>query len=101
MHAVLAIARVTLKDALRKKVLFTLVFFTALLIVSSGFLPSVMPDEQVGQVVKVCLGGIGFFGMIVAVFLSAPNLPDDISSKVIFTVMTKPARRLPECRRGR
>ena len=93
MHAVLAIARVTLKDALRKKVLFTLVFFTALLIVSSGFLPSVMPDEQVGQVVKVCLGGIGFFGMIVAVFLSAPNLPDDISSKVIFTVMTKPARR--------
>jgi ABC-type transport system involved in multi-copper enzyme maturation permease subunit len=93
MHSILAIARVTLKDALRKKVLFVALLFAALLAVSSGFLPHVFAEEQVRQVSTVCLTGIGFFGMIVAVFLSAPSLPDDISKKTIFTVITKPARR--------
>lgn len=93
MHSILAIAKVTLKDALRKKVLFTVLFFAVILMVSSGLLPWVLPSEQIQQVSKICLGGIGFFGMVVAVFLSAPNLPDDISAKTIFTVMTKPARR--------
>ena len=93
MHSVLAIARVTLKDALRKKVLFTVLFFAVLLTVASGFLPAVMAQERINQVAKVCLSGLGFFGMIVAIFLAAPNLPDDISKKTIFTVLTKPARR--------
>ena len=93
MHAILAIAKVTLKDALRKKVLFTILFFAVLLSVAAGFLPSVRPDDQVRQMVKISLAGMGFFGMVVAIFLSAPSLPDDISKKTIFTVMTKPARR--------
>jgi hypothetical protein len=93
MHRVLAIARVTLKDALRKKVLFTILFFAVVLTVTSGYLPYVRSEERIRQVSRVCLSGIGFFGMIVAVFLAAPSLPDDISRKTIFTVLTKPARR--------
>ncbi len=93
MHSILAIALVTLKDALRKKVLFTILLFAVLLTVTSGLLPYVGPDDRIRQVAKVALTGIGFFGMIVAIFLSAPSLPDDISKKTIFTVMTKPARR--------
>ena len=89
MHSVLAIARVTLKDALRKRVFFTVLFFAAVLTVASGLLPWVTPGEQIRQVAKICLAGISFFGMIVAIFVSAPNLPDDISAKTIFTVMTK------------
>lgn len=93
MHSVLAIARVTLKDALRKKVLLTILFFSVLLVAMSGLLPWVTPAEQMMQIVKISLTGIGFFGMLVAIFLSAPSLPDDIARKTIFTVLTKPARR--------
>lgn len=92
MHILLAIASITFKDAIRKKVLVTLLFFTILVVVS-GLLPSSGPEGRIRQMTQICLGGIGFFGMVAAVFLSAPNLPDDISKKTIFTVMTKPARR--------
>jgi hypothetical protein len=93
MHSVLAIAQVTFKYALRKKVFFTVLFFGILLMLSSGFLPWVTPEEQISQVSNVCLAGISFFGMIIAVFLSAVTLPEDISAKTIWTVLTKPARR--------
>jgi len=93
MHGVLAIARVTLKDALRKKVLFTVLFFAVVLTAVSGYLPYVTGEERIRQASRVCLSGIGFFGMIVAIFLAAASLPDDISRKTIFTVLTKPARR--------
>jgi ABC-type transport system involved in multi-copper enzyme maturation permease subunit len=93
MHSILAIADVTFKDALRKKVLFTILFFAVLMTVVSGLLPTVRPDDRVRQAAKIGLSGIGFFGMVVGIFLSAPSLPDDISRKTIFSVMTKPARR--------
>lgn len=93
MHILLAIANITFKDAIRKKVLLTIFFFALLLVAVSGFLPWVRPADQIRQVTKVCLGGIAFFGMVVAIFLTAPSLPDDIRKKTIFTVMTKPARR--------
>lgn len=93
MHSILAIADVTFKDALRKKVLFTILFFAVLMTVVSGLLPTVSPDDRIRQAAKIGLSGIGFFGMVVGIFLSAPSLPDDISRKTIFSVMTKPARR--------
>lgn len=87
-----AIASMTFKDAIRKKVLFTLVFF-ALLLVGTVFLSWVRVEYRLQQMTRILLGGMGFFGMIAAVFLAAPNLPDDIKNKTIFTVLTKPARR--------
>ena len=92
MHSILAIASMTLKDALRKRVMFTILFFLVFM-VSVVFLPVVRTEDRIRQLTTLCFGGIGFFGMIVAIFLSAPNLPDDIKSKTIFTVLTKPARR--------
>jgi len=89
---ILAIAGMTFKDGIRKRALFTIVLF-AILVVVSGFLPWVRPDFRIQQMTRICLGGIAFFGMVVAIFLASPNLPDDISRKTIFTVLTKPARR--------
>jgi len=87
-----AIASMTFKDAIRKKVLFTLVFF-ALLLLGTVFLSWVRVEYRLQQMTRILLGGMGFFGMIAAVFLAAPNLPDDIKNKTIFTVLTKPSRR--------
>ncbi|MHC4713802.1 MAG: ABC transporter permease [Planctomycetota bacterium] len=89
---ILALASITYKDALRKKALFTIGLF-AVLMFASGFFAWVRPEYRLQQMTRICLGGIGFFGMVLAIFLAAPNLPDDISRKTIFTVMTKPARR--------
>lgn len=89
---ILAIASMTFKDGIRKKALFTVLLF-AILVIVSGFLPWVRPEYRIQQMTRVCLAGIGFFGMVVAIFLAAPNLPDDISRKTIFTLLTKPARR--------
>ncbi len=89
---ILAVASITFKDGLRKKALFTITLFAVLVIVS-GFLPWVRADFRIQQLTRVSLGGMAFFAMVVAIFLAAPNIPDDISRKTIFTVMTKPARR--------
>src|SRR5262249_48618000 len=53
-------------------------------------------DEQdaVRQTIKYCLFASGLIVIVAAVILAATNLPKEIESRVIFTVVTKPTTRL-------
>lgn len=94
MWKILAIARVTLKESVRRKVFLGLLLFTALLIALAVSLPAIDPASRIRLVEGWCLRTISFFGVLIAVFLSATSIPDDIESKRVFLVVTRPITRL-------
>ena len=90
----LAIAGQTFRYCVRRKVLLVLVLFAAFLLVSALVAPRSFPAKRLELVVRASLMGTAFFSVIVVVFLSATALPEDVSNRTIFTVLTKPVGRL-------
>jgi len=84
----------TLRQCLRRKVLFVLVLFVGWVLVGTRLIPSYDPVKRLGMITALCLASISFFGVIVAIFLSATVLPEDRERKTITTVLTKPVGRL-------
>jgi hypothetical protein len=86
-----AIARLTIIEALRGRVVYVLVLFLGLLLFAGWFL-----DPQVDDPAKYYLAFVLFSTMILvmlmSLFLSSFSLPTDIKNKTIFAVVTKPVR---------
>ena len=84
----------TLRQCLRRKVLFVLVLFVGAVIVSMQVTPTHDPLKRLEILIATSLKLTSFFGIIVAVFLAATVLPQDRTDKTIVTVLTKPVGRL-------
>ena len=93
MLKTLAVAKHVFRESLRKKILFVLGLFLLILLVSSLFLEAVSPGDRVKLVLRVSFGSLAFFGVMMAIFLSATSLPEEIEGKLIQVVMTKPVGR--------
>ena len=89
-----AIGRQTLRQCLRRKVLLVLVLFVAVVLVGQRLIPTHDPVKHLATLIVLALWAMSFFGIIVAVFLSATALPEDRTEGTITTVMTKPVGRL-------
>jgi ABC-type transport system involved in multi-copper enzyme maturation permease subunit len=88
------IALNTYREGIRKKLLLGLLLVSLLVIGSSMFLTVLSPGEEVKMIKDVCLTSISIFGMLIAVFTSASVIPAEIENKTIYTVLSKPLRRL-------
>jgi hypothetical protein len=89
---VFAIARLAIKEALRRKViLVTFGIFAASLLFGGWFMNS--GSDHPDQIyVNFVLWGTQMLVLLMAMLISAFSLPDDIKNKTIFTVVTKPVR---------
>lgn len=90
----LALAGQTFRCCIRRRVLLVLVMFVAFLLVSYWVAPKAFPVKRLELLIRASLMFTSFFAVIVMVFLSATTVPDDINSRTIFTVLTKPVGRL-------
>ncbi|MBI3267905.1 MAG: ABC transporter permease subunit [Planctomycetes bacterium] len=88
-----AIATLTFRESVRKKVFVVLLLFAIVVISSSVSLPATDARSQFKVMESWCLRSITFFGVLIALFLSATSIPDDIEERKIFTVVTKPVSR--------
>ena len=88
---VLALARLAFKEAIRRKVLFVIGVFVVGLLLAGWFLN---PDSEdpARLYISFVLTGTNYLMLALALFISAFSLPADISSKTIYTVVTKPVR---------
>ena len=93
MPAIRAIARLAFRDAMRKK-LWLVIFLYGLVMILPTFVFPATERGRVKLVLDWSMWGIRFFGSIVAVFLVAPALWNDIVEKTIYTVITKPVSRV-------
>jgi hypothetical protein len=88
-----AIARLSFKEALRRRILW--VFFGIMLVIFlfAGWFLDPKPESQVRNYVKVVYTAMSYLALLVAVLLAAFSIPADIRSQAIHTIVTKPVER--------
>ncbi|MFK7818873.1 MAG: ABC transporter permease, partial [Planctomycetaceae bacterium] len=92
----LAIARLTFKEAIRRKALLVFVVFCIVFMFAGWFLASggEKPQLQVKLYVSFVLTSISWLLLVVMLLLSCWGIPEDIRLRSLHTVVTKPTRRI-------
>ncbi|MFP4499748.1 MAG: ABC transporter permease [Candidatus Hydrogenedentota bacterium] len=99
----LTIAQYTFREGIRKKLLVGFLILSLLVIFGSSFLGAFLDPATVGDVesdinlklVKdICVTTISIFGVLITIFMSAMAVPTELENRVIYTVLSKPVRRL-------
>ena len=93
MTRIWAIAVNTFREAMRNKVLYTIVFFACLLILFAWVLGQLSLHEEVRVTRDLGLGGISLFGVVLAVFVGVNLVYKEIERKTVFALIPKPLRR--------
>lgn len=93
MTRILAVARNTFREAVRNKILYSLLFFAALLILSSLALGELSVHEEARMTRDVGLFGIDLFSVLIAVFVGVNLLYQELERKTVYTILPKPIAR--------
>ena len=87
----LAIARLAFQEAIRRRVLVVFILFVVALLFAGWFLDR--RSRHPGPLyLSFVLTATNYLVMVLAIFLSAFSLPNDVKNKTIYTVVTKPVR---------
>lgn len=94
LSIIVAIASHTLRDAIRNKVLYVLLFFALLLIGMSTLLASLSYVET-GRILQgVAFSAIRLFGAAIAIFVGVSLIHREVDRRTIFTILSKPVSRV-------
>ncbi len=93
LSRIAVIARHTVRDAVRNKVLYVLLFFAMLLIGMSVLLASLSYVERERILQDVGLAAIRLFGAAIAVFIGVGLVHREVERRTIFTILSKPVFR--------
>lgn len=93
MSRIWAIATNTFREAVRDKVLHSILFFAALLLVVSVAMRDIAIGDTEKVVRGVALGGIAGIGAIIAIFLGVGLVWKEIDRKTVYTLASKPLPR--------
>lgn len=91
-----ALTQLTIREAIRRKILLVFVVFGALFMFAGWFLAdSDLPtsEQQVEVHVSVMLRMISWLTLPLVLLMSCWGIPQDIKNRAMHTVVTKPARR--------
>jgi Cu-processing system permease protein len=88
-----AIARNTFREAVRNKILYSLLFFAVLIILSAAALGQLSLHEEIRTTRDVGLFGIDLFGVVIAIFVGVNLLYKELDLKTVYTILPKPLRR--------
>ena len=93
MIRIWAIARNTFREAVRNKILYSLLFFAVLIILSASALGQLSLHEEIRTTRDVGLFGIDLFGVVIAIFVGVNLLYKELDLKTVYTILPKPLRR--------
>jgi ABC-type transport system involved in multi-copper enzyme maturation permease subunit len=88
-----AIARNTFREAVRNKILYSLLFFAVLIILSALAVGQLSLHEEIRMTRDVGLYGIDVFGVIIAIFVGVNLLYKELDLKTVYTILPKPIHR--------
>jgi len=89
-----ALAGLAIREAMRSRVLLGMTALMCLVGAGTLLWPADLDRDRVVLVQTLCYRALTLFGLIAAVFLAGSALPNDIASKRIYAVATKPITRL-------
>jgi ABC-type transport system involved in multi-copper enzyme maturation permease subunit len=90
MNRIRAIAWNTFREAVRNKILYSLLFFAVLIILSAMAIGNLTLHEEVRTIRDVGLFGIDIFGVIIAIFVGVNLLYKELDLKTVYTILPKP-----------
>lgn len=93
MSRVWVIATNTFREAVRDRVLNSILFFAAILLMISLALREISIGDTEKVVRGVALGGVSLLGAIIAIFLGVGLVYKEIEKKTIYTLASKPMPR--------
>ena len=88
-----AIAFNTFREAVRDRVLYNLIVFALLLIVSALVFGQISIGIEKIVLVNLGLTAISIFGVVIAIFIGIGLVSKEIDKKTLYTVLTRPVRR--------
>src|SRR6516225_178356 len=86
-----ALARLAIKESLRRQVIVALVIFFLILLFAGWFLNTDYQDPS-RLLFRFVLTAMTYLVLLIALLISTFSLPNDFKSKTIYTVVTKPVR---------
>ncbi len=86
-----AIARLTIKESLRRRVLFVFALFMIVLLIAGWFLDP-NSENPAKLYFSFVMGATSVLVLLLSLFLSSFSLPTDFKTKTIYSVVTKPVR---------
>ena len=92
LRRVWAIARLAIKEALRRKVILVTFGIFALTLLFGGWFMNASAQNPDRIYVNFVLWGTQLLVLLMGMLISAFSLPEDIKNKTIYTVVTKPVR---------
>ena len=90
MMRIWAIAVNTFREAIRNRILHSILFFAIGMILMSVALKDVTIGEQEKVVRSIAQTSIDFFASIIAMFLGISSIGKEIENKTIYTLLSKP-----------
>jgi ABC-type transport system involved in multi-copper enzyme maturation permease subunit len=93
MNRVVAIALNTFREAIRNKILYSLLFFAVALIALTMAIGQVSLHEELRVTRDLGLGGIALFGVLIAIFVGVNLVYKELDRKTVFSLIPKPLHR--------
>jgi len=93
MGAIAAIALNTFREAVRDRVLYSMLIFAVGLIVFSLVLGRIAPQEQFRLTIDVGLAAISLMTVLLAIILGGTNLFKEIERKTVYFILPQPIAR--------
>ena len=90
---IVAIAGVTLREALRRKVQVNLLLFGLVLVAASYIISTLTLGVMHRIIADLGLASMSLIGSLLAVFLGASSIAGDVERRVVFPVVAKPVSR--------
>ena len=97
-----SIAVYTWREGIRKKTLVGFLILSLLVIFGASFMSAFLDPATIGDVESdmdfklikdICVTTISIFGVLIAIFISASVVPNEVENRVIYTILSKPVQR--------
>jgi ABC-type transport system involved in multi-copper enzyme maturation permease subunit len=93
MKAVWAISKLTVKEAIRNKILYLLFFFAFFLISFSWIIGKLTVGDEIKIIKDLGLSSIHFFGTLITIIIGIGLVFREMEKRTIYLVLSKPIRR--------
>lgn len=93
MRKLYSIALYTFQDAIRNKILYSILFFAIILILLTVIMGAASLHQDARVVKDVGIFAISLFAHVIAIFLSVTTLYQELERKTIYTTLSKPVKR--------
>jgi ABC-type transport system involved in multi-copper enzyme maturation permease subunit len=93
MIRIWVIAQNTFRENIRDKVLYNLILFSLIMILSSVIIGQLSLGNEVKVILDLGLASISIFGMLIAVFLGIGLVHKELDKRTVYALLAKPVHR--------